>query len=594
MADTAQSDFQRAFRSLANRVHRRHAGRLALTGAALGLSLGALGALALWALRLGEWRPLSAGLGALGAIAGATLAARRRWSESDVALYLDARLNSEETLTTALAARGSEEPALSHVLERAGSVLDNADLKRLKPRLWSRWHALLPAALTAITVVSLLPLPAAPKPAPAAPGAERVQIENLKGLERIEALGHLQGQNPEQDERLKKLAEQAKKLREALAQGLEKREALSEIAKLRDGIAAERLKLGDRQNRPGLDAALRAFANREALRDAQKALGNGDLTAFDDEMQKLANRAESSDRKAAKDALEEAAKEARAKGAKGLADALDAQKRLFERRESHADALRELALGLKGKLSPEALEDLKEFGSSGSPEAEKRLADGLERALEGLTPEERKRLAERMGRELEGASGDASPMTKKQLQEMAKQLGRKEGIEQLKKQLKELAKPEPSEDAKREQGLGDAERGGSAAQRGLGAMPIPMEGDGMPGSGGPGSKPDSTGKGDTSAGPGSKHDSGTRDHHGSTPEIAAKELRSKADARLVPGAPMHGATLGRAPARPGETANELGLGSGSLGDAQKTEVGAVDHADIPEEYREQVGRYFEP
>jgi len=249
---------------------------------------------------------------------------------------------------------------------------------------------------------------------------------------------------------------------------------------------------------------------------------------------------------------------------------------------------------LKGKLSPEALEDLKEFGSSGSPEAEKRLADGLERALEGLTPEERKRLAERMGRELEGASGDASPMTKKQLQEMAKQLGRKEGIEQLKKQLKELAKPEPSEDAKREQGLGDAERGGSAAQRGLGAMPIPMEGDGMPGSGGPGSKPDSTGKGDTSAGPGSKHDSGTRDHHGSTPEIAAKELRSKADARLVPGAPMHGATLGRAPARPGETANELGLGSGSLGDAQKTEVGAVDHADIPEEYREQVGRYFEP
>ena len=57
---------------------------------------------------------------------------------------------------------------------------------------------------------------------------------------------------------------------------------------------------------------------------------------------------------------------------------------------------------------------------------------------------------------------------------------------------------------------------------------------------------------------------------------------------------MHGATLGRAPARAGQTANELGLGSASLGEAQKTEVGAVDHADIPEEYREQVGRYFEP
>lgn len=600
MADPTHSDFRKAFHGLAKRVHRRHAGRLALTGAGVGLSLGALGALGLWALRLGEWRPFAVGLGAIGAIVGSALANRRRWSESDVALYLDARLGSHETVTTALAAGASEEPALSHVLERANSVLGSADPTRVKPKLWSRWHALLPAALAAIVVVSVLPLPPSPKPAPVAPGAERIQIENLKGLERIEALGHLPGQNPEQDERLKKLAEQAKKLREALAKGLEKREALSEIAKLRDGIAAERLKLGDRQNRAGLDAALRAFANHQALHDAQKALGNGDLTAFDDEMQKLANRAESSDRQAAKDALEEAAKQARAKGAKGLADALEAQKRLFEKRESRADALRELARAMKGKLSAEALEDLKEFGSSGDPEAEQRLADGLERALEGLTPEERKRLAERMQKQLEGADGNASPMTKKQLQEMAKQLTRQEGIEQLKKQLQELAKPEASDDAERERGLGDAERGGSAAERGLGAMPIPMDGDGAPGSDGPGGKPDragdgkGSGKGDksNSGGPGGKHDSGTGDHTGSTPEIAAKELRSKAEARLQAGAPMHGATLGRAPARPGETANQLG--TGSLGDAQKTEVGAVDHADIPEEYREQVGRYFEP
>ncbi|HYQ00136.1 MAG TPA: hypothetical protein VER96_15780 [Polyangiaceae bacterium] len=596
MAEPAQSDFRRAFQGLAKRVHRRHAGRLALTGASLGLSLGALGTLGMWALRLGEWRPAAAGLGVVGAIAGALLANRRRWSERDVALYLDARLASHETVTTALDARSSSEPALAHVLERASSVLGSADPKRVKPRLWSRIHALLPAALLGIGVVSLLPLPPAPPPTPHAPGAERVQIENLKGLERIEALARLQGQNPEQDERLKKLAEQAKKLRESLAKGLEKREALSEIAKLRDGIAAEQLKLGDRQNRPGLDAALRAFSNHPALRDAQKALGNGDLTAFDDEMQKLANRAESSDRQAAKDALEEAAKEARAKGAKGLADALDAQKRLFERRESHADALRELAQGMKGKLSPEELEDLKEFGSSGNPEAEKRLADALEHALEGLTPEERKRLAERMQRQLESEHGNASPMTKRQLEEMAKQLARKEGLEQLEKQLKELAKPEPSDDAKREQGLGDAERGGSEAQRGLGAVPIPMDGDGAP-NGSPGGKPGSPGnpgqgdKGST-AGPGSKHDTGIGDHQGSTPEIAAKELRSKAEARLQAGAPMHGATLGRAPARAGETANQLG--TGSLGDAQKTEVGAVDHADIPEEYREQVGRYFEP
>lgn len=599
MAEPAQSDFGRAFQRLAKRVHRRHAGRLALTGASLGLALGALGALGLWALRFGEWRPAATGLGVLGAVIGATVANRRRWSDSDVALYLDARLDSHETVTTALAARGTTEPALAHVLERANGVLVSADPKRVKPKLWTRLHALLPAALAGIAVISWLPLPPAPPRVPVAPGAERVQLENLKGLERIEALAHLQGQNPAQDERLKKLAEQAKKLREALSRGLEKREALSEIAKLRDGIAAERLKLGDRQNRPGLDAALRAFSNHPALRDAQKALGNGDLTAFDDEMQKLANRAESSDRQAAKDALEEAEKEARAKGAKGLADALDAQKRLFERRESSADALRELAQSMKGKLSPEALEDLKEFGNSGSPEAEKRLADALERALEGLTPEERKRLAERMQRQLESGGGSASPMTKKQLEDMAKQLARKDGIEQLEKQLKELAKPEPSDDAKREQGLGDAERGGSEAQRGLGAMPIPMDGDGAPGAANPGEQANSSGKGNGgdksgSGAPGSKHDSGTGSHPGSTPEIATKELRSKAEARLQAGAPMHGATLGRAPAQAGQTANQLGLGSASLGEAQKTEVGAVDHADIPEEYREQVGRYFEP
>ncbi|HYQ42622.1 MAG TPA: hypothetical protein VER11_11665 [Polyangiaceae bacterium] len=592
MAEPAQSDFRRAFHGLARRVHRRHAGRLALTGASLGLALGALGALGLWALRIGEWRPGAAGWGVLGAIAGVVLANRRRWSERDVALYLDARLASHETVTTALAAQGSAEPALAHVLERANLVLGSADPRRVKPKLWARVHALLPVALAGIVAVSLLPLPPAPPSATAAPGVERVQIENLKGLERIEALAHLQGQNPEQDERLKKLAEQAKKLREELAKGLEKREALSEIAKLRDGITAERLKLGDRQNRPGLDAALRAFSNHPTLRDAQKALGNGDLTAFDDEMQKLANRAESVDRQAAKDALEEAAKEARAKGAQGLAEALDAQKRLFERREGRAEALRELAQSLKGKLSPEALEDLKEFGNSGSPEAEKRLADGLEHALEGLTPEERKRLAERMQRQLESENGDASPMTKQQLEEMAKQLARKDGVDQLRKQLKELAKPEPSDDAQREKGLGDAERGGADAQRGLGGVPIPMDADGAP-AGSPGDKPNSgSGPANGSPGPGSKHDSGTGNHQGSTPEIAAKELRSKAEARLQAGAPMHGATLGRAPARAGETANELG--TGSLGEAQKTEVGAVDHADIPEEYREQVGRYFEP
>ena len=575
-----RGEFQRSFLVLAARVRRHQALRQALTGAGLGLTLGALGALGLWALRLGELRPFAAGLGALGAAAGALWAGRRRWSDQDIALYLDARLGSHETLTTAVGTLGSSaeaEPAVAHVVQRAASVLDGADPARLKPQLWSRLHVVVPVAAAAIAAVSLLPLPPAPKPPAVAPGAAPVRVDNLKGLERIEALEHLRGQNPEQDERLKKLAEQARKLRESLAKGLEKREALSEIAKLRDGIAAERLKLGDQQNRPGLDAALRAFGSNKALQDAKRALGNGDLTAFDEEMQKLANRAESSDREAAKEALQEAAKEARQKGAKGLADALDAERRLFERRQSHSDALREFAERMKSQLSPEAQSDLKEFGSSGDPKAEQRLEQGLERALEGLSPDERKRLAERMQKQLKSEDGAAAPMTKKQLQDLAQSLGSEAGVESLEKQLKELAKPEESEDSERERGLGDADRGGSDAERGLGAVPIPMSSEGS--SGDPSAGPGGAGKNRTpTGGPGSGHDTGTGDHQGSTPEVAGKELRSKADAHLQAGAPMHGATLGRAPARAGETANQLG--TGTLGEARQTEVGAVDHAEI--------------
>jgi len=571
-----------------------------LSGAAWGSAFGALAALGAWALRLGELRPVTLGFGVAGALIGGVVAARQRWTESEVALYLDARLAGAETVTTALHAEAEVTPALAFVVGRATHLLGKADPKRLSPRVLSRVHALLPVALGAIVWVSILPLPPAPPAPPQAPGAERVKLDHLQGLERIEALEHLPGRTPEQDARLKALAEQARKLRADLAKGLEKREALSEISKLRDGIAAEQLKLGDQQNRAGLDAALGAFGKNQALRSAQKALGDGDLTAFDDEMQKLAKRVETSDREAAKEALEEAAKAAREKGAKGLADALDAERRLFGKREDQSQALRELAESMKGKLSPEALEDLKEFGRSGDPKAERQLNEALEKALEGLSPEERKRLAERLQKQLEAGGDSANPLSKKQLEALAKKLSGPEGADALREQLRELTKPLPSDDAQREQGLGDAERGGRDAARGLGALPMPSD-DGGPSSGGPpgksgksgdAGKPGSGGDASGKGGTGTHHDSGQGDHAGSTPEVKSKELRAKADARMLPGAPMQGATLGRAPARAGETANQLG--TGTLGSVGQTEVGAVDHSDIPEEYREQVGRYFEP
>jgi hypothetical protein len=414
-----------------------------------------------------------------------------------------------------------------------------------------------------------------------------VQIAELEGLERIIAIDRLEGRDAAQQERLKRIAEDAKKLRADLAKGMEKREAQARIAKLRDEIAAERLHIGDQKNRAGLEAALGKLMAQPRTQSAAKALGDGDITAFDREMQKLANQAEQESREQAKQALEEALKAARERGAEELARTLEEQSKAFAEREAGAEALRELAQGLKGKLDEQALRDLEEFGESGSPEARKRLAESMAKALEGMSEEERKRLAEKLEKRLEQNSGKAQPMTKEQIEEMAKQLATPEGQEALKKQLEELGKDQSGKDAEREQGLDDADRGGAQAQRGLGAVPMPTESPGKaPGAG----KGQDQGK--NAGGPGSKHDEGTGDHKGNTAKVEAPELRAKAKGSINPGAPLSGSTLGRAPGRAGESANQKGVGA--LGQVGPTEVGGVERSEVPEEYREQVGRYFEP
>ncbi|HEX6271625.1 MAG TPA: hypothetical protein VFZ53_01230, partial [Polyangiaceae bacterium] len=323
-------------------------------------------------------------------------------------------------------------------------------------------------------------------------------------------------------------------------------------------------------------------------------LGDGDLTEFDAEMQRLASLAEKEDRDAAREALERAEKAAREKGAHGLADALGRQKKALERAEGKAEALRELAKRLEGALDDEGQKALGEFGKSGSPEAQKKLAEALERALKKLTDEERRRLAENLKKELERGGGDGAPSSREELEDLARRLGEKGAEKLLEEQLRELARRDPSDDARRERGLGDADRGGADAERGLGAMPMPMDGAGRKGSAAQGPKQEaaSSPKGNDGTGRGGTRDEGTGDHRGGTEPLDSKAFRSKAEPKLLPGMPMHSATLGRAPARPGETANQLG--TGKLGTAGPAEIGAVEGADIPEEYREQVGRYFEP
>jgi len=566
-----------------------------LRQAALGAALGAMAGVALSALcyylRLGPARPLVFGGAVLiGAVAGAVAARRRRWSNADVALYLDAKLGSGEAIATSV--EGGSSPMLSKVREQAAQALVAAPARGLAPRVLSRWHGLLPLGGAAAVWLSVIPLPPPPAPPPTPPGAEQIKLQSLKGLERIQALAELGGANPAQSERLKRLAAEAKKLREDLARGLEKREALARIAKLRDDIAAEKLRLGDAENRGGLDAAVNELSKNELTAKAARALSEGDLTAFDAEMQRLATLAEKQDRETAKQTLGEAAKAAREKGSKALAEALERQQKALERSESKLEALKELARGLGNQLDDDGKRALGDAERSPTPEAQQKLAEALERALKKLSDEERRRLAENLKEQLK-AGGDAGSLGKQDLEDLARRLGQKGAEQELEEQLRELARRDPSDDARREQGLGDADRGGAEAERGLGAVPTPSNGSGpgKPGSSGPQqelAKPEQSGPG----GPGGQHDEGRGTHDGKTQPLELKSLRSKAGAQIIPGAPMHGAAQGRAPARTGETANQLG--TGTLGKVGPAEVGAVEGADIPEEYREQVGRYFEP
>jgi len=584
--------FHRSFERWARRVRARLALRRALTGAALGLVAGGAATALLWWLRLGTLRPWAAAFGLVGALAGILLSLRRRWSDPDVALYLDARLGTDEAISTAVGDPDPAHPAHEIVTQRAAEALASANPERARPRVLDRWQGLAPLGGAAVVWLSLVPLPKLPPPAPKPPGTEMVKTADLKGLDRIIALDKLDARDAKQRARLDHIAHEAKKLRADLEKGMQKREAQARLAKLRDDIAAERQHFNDKKSRDGLEAAIRELSKHAETKRAAKTLGDGDLVAFDREMQKLANKTEKKDRQEAKKALEEAEKEARKKGASGLAKSLEEQKKLFEKREAHAEALRELAKSLGGKLSKQAQEDLEEFGQTGSPEAQKRLAESMEKALDGLSEAERKRLAKQLGKQMEKQGGAANPMTRKQLEEMARRMSSPEGQKALREQLKKLANADPSGDAKRQKGLDGADRGGAEAQRGLGATPVPMQGAPGSGKGTAGNKPGGGNSGKGSGGPGSHHDKGQGNHTGHTGKVATKELRSKANPKLQPGVPMQGATMGRAAARPGETANQAG--TGALGSAGKTEVGGVDRSQVPEEYREQVGRYFQP
>lgn len=621
MADRER--FHPLFERWARSVRGRLLARRVLTGLAVGLALAVVPAFFAWRTRHGALRPLCALGGLVGVVAGVVVARRRRWTDVDVALWLDDRLETEEAITTAVELRNQAEDddeARAVVVNTAATVLAEADGKRARPAVLRPLQLLAPIAAAALVFVARSPLPAAPAQ-PQSPGETKVQLAQVEGLKKVAQLGEANARDEAQKERLEAMAKEADKLRADLEKGLEKREALDRIAKLRDEIAAERLTLGEGEKRAGLEAAMSKLEQSDVTKEAAKALGDHDLEKMDREMERIANAREKRDREAAKKALEEAAAAAKANGAKDVGKALEQEKKALEEREKRAEALRDLEKAMEdsGTASPEQKGEAEALDRKGNDEAAKKLAEAMGKALEKLTPEERKKLAEKLKEQARKGGGQSDPQ---QLKDLADDLSTPEGQKKLEDELKDSAsEDDESPESKGQKELDDAEEGADGAEgdvngqkpgqkpgengpgqpgpgqqgqgqgqgqgdgqgqgQGAGKMPIPIPGQG-----------NGSGDGDGQGGPGSHHDTGTGPHNGNTGPVNAGTLKSRAKGPLNRAPGMPGSTTGWTAGKSGGTANVQG--TGGLNAAGPSEVDGVEHSDVPEEYREQVRQYFQP
>lgn len=594
--------FEPLFDQWAARVRRRLLARRMLTGLAVGLAIAVVPAVLAWRTRHGALRPVCVSLGIVGAAVGGLVARRKRWSDVDVALWLDDRLDTEEAITTAVAlpAGGADDDFRAVVIDTARRALSTADSARVRPTVLRPLHALAPVAIAALVVLARAPLPPAPVVAQA-PGEARVQLAQIEGLRRVAKLAEVRARDPQQRERLDQIARDAEKLRSDLEKGMEKREALDRIAKLRDAIAAERLTLGEGERRAGLEAAISKLQQNETTQEAARALGDHDLEKMDAEMERIANAREQRDRDEAKRTLEDAAAAAKAAGAPDVAKALAEEQKAFQERERRAEALRDLqkAMEAAGVASDDQKSEAEALDRKGTDEAAKKLADAMGKALEKLTPEQRQKLAEKLAKQAKKGGTQSDPQD---LKDLAQDLSTPEGQKKLEDQLKDMAEADDeSPEAEGDGQLGDAEDGAEGAEGEIngegqepGAGESPGKGKGhhdapmpLPGNGG---SNDASGDGPGSEG--HHHDTGTGPHDGRTNPVDADSLRSRAHGPISRAPGMPGTTTGWTPGKSGGTANVQG--TGGLTAAAPNEIDGVDHSDVPKEYREQVRQYFQP
>lgn len=595
--------FAPLFRRWARRVRARLALRHALTGAALGLALAMVPAALAWRTRHGALRLVAPVVGALGAVVGLARARRARWSDTDVALYLDDRLETEETIATAVELqRGAdaEDAARAVVITRATAALASRDARRARPPFLRPVHALAPLAALALVAIARAPLPAARVTA-TLPGAGNVQMKTADGLEKIAQLAQVDARDDAQRERLKKLAKDAQKLKEELAAGLAKRDAQDRIARIEDALAEERLSLGAGEKRAGMESAVGKLEESELTKKAGKALGDHDLERMDAELERLANQREKADRALAKKALEDAKSAANKGGAPDVGKALGDAESAMDRRGARADALRDLAEAMDkaGMSSDELRAEAEALDRKGTDAAAKKLAESMREALEKLTPKERRRLADKLRKMQKEQANRGQGGDTQDLKDLADDLSTPEGQKRLEDRLRDMANDDTeSDEAKRQRALDGAQQGAEDTEKGLGSPGAPQPGE-KPGGQGPGAgaipvpgRGQGQGQGDGQGGAGSHHDVGTGDHTGKTNGVDAQTLKSRAKGPMNRGPAMPGTVSTFSQGRGGGTATTRG--TGDLRVVGPSEVDGVNKSDVPEEYRDQVRHYFQP
>lgn len=567
---------------------KRALGRLRLRGSLTGLCVSAvtLPLALLWQRLaphgLAEWPvqlPWALALAVLlvGAAAGALVAHLRRPSDESLALLFDFELGGRQQIPLALELEPSSVLG-RHVRAEATALLERAQAKRTLelPRLWQRKHWLLPLWVVSAALALGLPFPEAP-PTLTPPGAQLLQLQTLDELSDLAALRELPGLSEPERRRLSDLGERAQRLQQRLAEGLPQREALAEVARLQSTLTAELAALGAGSEPAGLEAAVRVLQGGSDTLRAADALGTFDLSRLDDEMRRLSSSEERVARQRARQSLEHARDAASAVGAPNVSRVLNEQLRSFDEREATARQLRDLLRELGARTPSEPATEAPNAESAEPPRGRDRKPEGTE-AAESASPE---RLAERLLDGLERGEMDFRPPPGAALEPSA-QMDGEQVRQQLASRLNQLQTPSPR--ARHQQALSSAARGLGRLERTLAGRSTPLP---RPHSGPAGNTPaQARDTGAPSSGPG-----GSRGQHaGRTAEVDGSELRAKTEQALDPRRGRTSLSSGRTLGRSGTAAAPPRTDDVRAAGPEQLE--GMERAAIPQEYREQVSRYF--